>query len=97
LEGLATEDVGIFYGHFFSFMAIWWVYFPPFGNVAPRKIVGHADQSAVSLIGLLSGEAPSAGGGTLAAAAASEVSEGDLGKLVMVTYSFWRLAFGFLL
>jgi hypothetical protein len=50
LEGLAREDVGIFYGHFVYFTAKWYilcpfgtfcgrlVYFPPFWYVAPRRI-----------------------------------------------------------
>jgi hypothetical protein len=49
LEGLAIEDVGIFYGHFVIFTAIRYVlwpvdifspvsvYFSPFWYVAPRK------------------------------------------------------------
>jgi hypothetical protein len=50
LEGLAKDDVGIFYGHLVYFAAIWytlctfgifsgyWVYFPPFWYIVPRKI-----------------------------------------------------------
>jgi hypothetical protein len=34
LEGLATEDVGIFYGHFINFKAIWYIFWP-FGIFSP--------------------------------------------------------------
>jgi hypothetical protein len=43
LEGLAIEDVGIFYGHWAYFTANWFiwgllVYFSPFWFAVPRKI-----------------------------------------------------------
>jgi hypothetical protein len=34
LEGLAMEDVGIFYVHLINFPAIWYIY-PPFGTFFP--------------------------------------------------------------
>jgi hypothetical protein len=40
LEGLAMEDVGIFYGHLIYFLAIWYIVwlFGLFWYIVPRKI-----------------------------------------------------------
>jgi hypothetical protein len=43
LQGLAMEDVGIFYGHLVNFPAIWYILwslgvFPPFWYIVLRKI-----------------------------------------------------------
>jgi hypothetical protein len=54
LDGLAMEEVGIFYGHLVYFMVIWYilwtfychlVHFPPFWHVVPKKS-GNPDQDS---------------------------------------------------
>jgi hypothetical protein len=54
LEGLAMEDVGIFYGHLENFVAIWYILnISSFGMFFPRFGILHQEKSGIPAMAVI--------------------------------------------